>query len=113
MDTLKFAPVDAVAVPSKPGVSVAFFPCPHFTLMPFAAIVDALRLTADDGDGSRQMHCRWAIAGPSLEPVEASCGIKVNRGKPSAIPAGRLSGRSRWLAAPRPYVRRGHARLSA
>jgi transcriptional regulator GlxA family with amidase domain len=61
----------------KPAVSVAFVLCPHFTLMPFAAIIDTLRLAADDGDGSRQIHCRWTIVGPSLEPVEASCGIKV------------------------------------
>src|SRR5688572_3065063 len=77
MDTRQFAPIDAAAVPGKSGVSVAFILCPHFTLMPFAAIVDTLRLAADDGDGSRQIHCRWTIVGPSLDPVEASCGVKV------------------------------------
>jgi transcriptional regulator GlxA family with amidase domain len=65
------------AASGKPAVSVAFILCPHFTLMPFAAIIDTLRLAADDGDGSRQIHCRWTIIGPSLEPVQASCGIKV------------------------------------
>jgi transcriptional regulator GlxA family with amidase domain len=59
------------------AISVAFILCPHFTLMPFAAIIDTLRLAADDGDGSRQIHCRWTIVGPSLKSVEASCGIKV------------------------------------
>jgi hypothetical protein len=77
MVTRQFDVADVAAVPGKSGVSVAFILCPHFTLMPFAAIVDTLRLAADDGDGSRQIHCRWTIVGPSLDPVEASCGIKV------------------------------------
>jgi|RhiMetdeSRZDD1v2_1073273.scaffolds.fasta_scaffold22740_3 transcriptional regulator GlxA family with amidase domain len=77
MVTHQFDVADVAAVPGKSGVSVAFILCPHFTLMPFAAIVDTLRLAADDGDGSRQIHCRWTIVGPSLDPVEASCGIKV------------------------------------
>lgn len=67
----------SVAEPGKPAVSVAFILRPHFTLMPFAAIVDTLRLAADDGDGSRQINCRWTIVGPRLDPVEASCGIRV------------------------------------
>lgn len=77
MVTPRPAPAHPPAEPGKPAISVAFLLRPHFTLMPFAAIVDTLRLAADDGDGSRQINCRWTIVGPTLEPVAASCGIKV------------------------------------
>lgn len=58
-------------------LSVAFVLRPHFTLLPFAAMIDAFRLAADEGDGSRPINCRWTIVGPTREPVRASCGIEV------------------------------------
>jgi transcriptional regulator GlxA family with amidase domain len=57
--------------------SVAFVLQPYFTLLPFAAIVDAFRLAADDGDGSRPINCRWTIVAADLAPITASCGVEV------------------------------------
>jgi transcriptional regulator GlxA family with amidase domain len=57
--------------------SVAFVLQPNFTLLPFAAIMDAFRLAADDGDGSRPINCRWTIVAPDLAPIIASCGVEV------------------------------------
>lgn len=47
-------------------MSVGFILLPHFTLLPFAAFVDALRLAADEGDLSRQIRCRWSVIGGIL-----------------------------------------------
>lgn len=67
--------------PAEPGgravLSVQFILLPHFTLMPFSALIDALRLAGDDGDLSRQIHCHWTIAGPNRQPVKSSCGVAV------------------------------------
>lgn len=59
------------------ALSVAFILLPHFTLTPFSALVDILRLAADEGDRSRPIRCRWTILAPSLAPIRASCGIQV------------------------------------
>lgn len=58
-------------------LSVGFILLPHFTLSPFAAFVDALRLAADEGDQSRQIHCQWTVMHTSLDSIESSCGVKV------------------------------------
>lgn len=58
-------------------LSVGFVLLPHFTLLPFAAFIDALRLAADEGDQSRQVNCRWTVMGPDLEEVDSSCGVNV------------------------------------
>lgn len=65
------------SAPPRPMLSVGFVLLPQFTLLPFAAFVDALRLAADEGDFSRQIHIRWSVMGPSLQPVVASCGIEI------------------------------------
>lgn len=56
---------------------MAFVLQPYFTLLPFAAIMDAFRLAADDGDRSRPINCRWTIVAADLDPVTASCGVEV------------------------------------
>ncbi|EWY42665.1 AraC family transcriptional regulator [Skermanella stibiiresistens SB22] len=60
-------------------MSVGFILTNNFTLTALATFMDALRLAADDGDGSRQIRCRWTIMGSSPEPVKSSCGIPVAR----------------------------------
>ncbi|MFO1436655.1 MAG: GlxA family transcriptional regulator [Gammaproteobacteria bacterium] len=65
------------AASDGPVLSVQFVLLPHFTLLPFAAFIDALRLAGDEGDRSRQINCQWTIAAASREPVESSCGVKV------------------------------------
>jgi transcriptional regulator GlxA family with amidase domain len=56
---------------------VGFILLPHFTLLPFAAFIDALRLAADEGDQSRQINCRWTVMGESTAEVDSSCGVSV------------------------------------
>lgn len=58
-------------------LSIGFVPLPRFTLSPFALMIDALRLAADEGDRSRQARCRWSIMGPTLDPIVASCGTRI------------------------------------
>ena len=62
---------------SPTPLRVAFVLCPNFTLMAFAGFVDILRLCADDGDRSRQIHCQWTVLGATIEPVRASCGVRI------------------------------------
>jgi transcriptional regulator GlxA family with amidase domain len=56
---------------------VGFVLTPQFTILPFAALVDAFRLAADEGDGSRPINCQWSIIAPTLDPISASCGVQV------------------------------------
>jgi transcriptional regulator GlxA family with amidase domain len=60
-----------------PHLRVGFILLPHFTLLPFAGFIDSLRLAADEGDHSRQIHCQWTVMGPHLNEVESSCGVSV------------------------------------
>lgn len=61
----------------RPNLSVAFILLPEFTLSTFSTFVDVLRLAADSLDHSRQRLCHWAILGPDLTPVKASCGARI------------------------------------
>ena len=63
------------AVP--PDIRVGFVLSPSFTLLPFAGFVDTLRHSADEGDRSRQIHCRWRILGATMAPIRSSCGAEV------------------------------------
>ena len=58
-------------------LSVGFVLVPNFTLVAFSAIVDLLRLAADEGDRSRPERCSWNVLAPDLNPVTASCGLQV------------------------------------
>jgi transcriptional regulator GlxA family with amidase domain len=58
-------------------IRVGFVLAQRFTLTAFAGFVDALRLAADDGDGSRQRDCVWAVLGDRNAPVISSCGASV------------------------------------
>lgn len=73
-------PREKAAPPCDSGralLSVQFVLLPHFTLLPFAAFIDALRLAGDEGDRSRQINCHWTISAASPEPVKSSCGVAV------------------------------------
>ncbi|MEQ9198843.1 MAG: GlxA family transcriptional regulator, partial [Rhodospirillales bacterium] len=69
--------MQASEIQIKARLSVGILLLPNFTLMAFAGFVEALRLAADDGDGSRQINCQWTIIGPDLTPVRSSCGVEV------------------------------------
>ena len=64
---------------AKAGLSVGFILTNNFTLTALSSFLDALRLAADDGDGSRPIRCRWTIMGAKPEPVPSSCGVPVAR----------------------------------
>lgn len=63
---------------ARPALSVGFILQDRFTLLPFAALIDALRLAADEGDGSRPINCAWTVIAPALNPVRASCGVEIH-----------------------------------
>jgi transcriptional regulator GlxA family with amidase domain len=67
-------------------LTIAFILSPYFTLNPFAAMVDLLRLAADTGDRSRPIRCRWEVLGKGNEAIKASCGIEVTATAPLSNP---------------------------
>jgi transcriptional regulator GlxA family with amidase domain len=58
-------------------LTVGFLLADRFTLSAFSTFVDALRLAADEGDGSRQNRCRWHVMSASGRPVVSSSGVEV------------------------------------
>lgn len=60
-----------------PPLTVGFVLLRRFTLLPFAAFVDCLRLAADEGDRSRQLHCHWTLMSSTGQDVIASCGAVI------------------------------------
>jgi transcriptional regulator GlxA family with amidase domain len=58
-------------------LSVGFILARNFTLSAFASFVDVLRLSADDGDSSRQILCRWNVLSPDNTQIRSSCGIPL------------------------------------
>jgi transcriptional regulator GlxA family with amidase domain len=83
-------PSDAPKRPKEAALSVGFILANRFTLTALATFLDALRLAADDGDGSRQIRCRWTImgAGSGTEPVRSSCGVSIAPWEPFQDPRG-------------------------
>lgn len=54
-----------------------FLPLSNFTITPFSAMLDVVRLAADEGDRSRPIKIEWSLIGPGLDPIRASCGVEV------------------------------------
>jgi transcriptional regulator GlxA family with amidase domain len=65
--------------PPRPSLSVGFVLAQNFTLSAFSLFIDQLRLAADEGDGSRQILCRWSVMSSQPAAVPASCGVTVGR----------------------------------
>jgi transcriptional regulator GlxA family with amidase domain len=61
----------------EPDLRVGFILSPKFSLLPFACFIDCLRHAADEADRSRQIYCRWSVVAPSLQPIQASCGVEI------------------------------------
>lgn len=59
------------------ALAVGFVLLQRFTLLPFAAFIDCLRLAADEGDHSRQLHCNWTLMTSVGHKVFASCGVAI------------------------------------
>ncbi|AWN15126.1 GlxA family transcriptional regulator [Salinisphaera sp. LB1] len=58
-------------------LSVGIVLLPRFTLLPFAAFVDCLRLSADSGDTSRPVNCRWTFMTVRGDAAQSSCGAQI------------------------------------
>lgn len=56
---------------------IGFILLEQFTLAAFAGFIDALRLAADSGGRSRQIHATWTVMGLNTATVLSSCGIGV------------------------------------
>ena len=64
--------------PSEEPLSIGFVLLHRFTLMPFAAFVDCLRLAADEGDRSRQVRCHWTFMTSVGEAALSSAGAAIS-----------------------------------
>ncbi|AMK24163.1 GlxA family transcriptional regulator [Sphingobium sp. TKS] len=62
---------------TTPHLRVAFLPMPNFTMLALAGFIDTLRLAADEGDRSRQIHCQWSVLSENRQAVRASNGVVV------------------------------------
>jgi len=62
---------------ARAALSVGFILTNNFTLTALSSFLDALRLAADDGDGSRPIRCHWQIMGTRRAPIASSCGVGV------------------------------------
>ena len=65
------------ARPHRPRLSVGFVLARRFTLCALASFVDVLRLSADEGDRSRQILCGWKVLSPTSRPIASSSGISI------------------------------------
>ncbi|MDE3176142.1 MAG: GlxA family transcriptional regulator [Pseudomonadota bacterium] len=65
------------AAASNARLRVGFVLANHFTLTAFSVFVDTLRLAADEGDGSRPIHCSWTVMSSTGQPLRASCGLEI------------------------------------
>lgn len=75
-----------IPVASQEPLSVGFVLLHRFTLLPFAAFVDCLRLASDEGDRSRQLRCHWAFMTSTGEPAASSCGASITPCEPYRDP---------------------------
>ncbi|MFY0595665.1 MAG: GlxA family transcriptional regulator [Cognatishimia sp.] len=67
----------ATGANTGPRLSVGFIMAHKFTLCAFANFVDVLRLSADEGDRSRPVLCKWTVLSDTMNPVMSSSGISV------------------------------------
>lgn len=67
-------------------LSVGFVLLHRFTLLPFAAFVDCLRLAADEGDRSRQLRCHWSFMTQDGKQAMSSCGAAITPCEPLKDP---------------------------
>jgi transcriptional regulator GlxA family with amidase domain len=71
MDATSLLSLAAMAV----ALDVGFILLPSFTMTPFAALTDMLRLAADEGDRSRPHCARWRVIGSRASMSSAGTSI--------------------------------------
>lgn len=76
--------------PAVPGrlspLRVGFVLLDQFTLAAFGGLIDALRLAADHGGRSRQIHASWTVMSLDGTPRRASCGVVISDSAPLLDP---------------------------
>lgn len=73
------------AIRNEP-LAVGFVLLQRFTMLPFSAFVDCLRLAADDGDRSQQIRCRWQFMSSGGQDVVSSSGATITGCHPLTAP---------------------------
>lgn len=63
---------------AQPLLRVGFVLLDQFTLAAFAGLIDVLRLAADIGGRSRQIHAAWKVMSVGAQPRQSSCGVTVS-----------------------------------
>ena len=67
---------------------IGFLLLDQFTLAAFSGLIDVLRLAADHGGRSRQLHASWTVMSLDGEPRRSSCGVSVAPNAGLLDPAG-------------------------
>ncbi|TCR62974.1 GlxA family transcriptional regulator [Bosea sp. BK604] len=67
---------------------IGFLLLDQFTLAAFSGLIDVLRLAADHGGRSRQLHASWTVMSLDGEPRRSSCGVSVTPNAGLLDPAG-------------------------
>ncbi|MDF2998238.1 MAG: transcriptional regulator, AraC family [Xanthobacteraceae bacterium] len=65
---------------------VGFVLLDQFTLAAFGGLIDALRLAADHGGRSRQIHASWTVMSLGGADRQSSCGVIASGNKPLLNP---------------------------
>lgn len=58
-------------------LSIGFILAKRFTLSAFANFIDVIRLSADEGDQSRPILCKWVVLSDTMDTISSSCGVAV------------------------------------
>jgi transcriptional regulator GlxA family with amidase domain len=67
----------ASSTDGPPRLRVGFVLLDQFTLAAFSGLIDVLRLAADIGGGSRQLHTAWTVMSVSGASRLSSCGVSL------------------------------------
>ncbi len=62
---------------ARPRLRVGFILLDQFTLAAFSGLIDALRLAADPGGRSRQVHAAWTVMSEGGRAKKSSCGVSL------------------------------------
>ncbi|MGO4815886.1 GlxA family transcriptional regulator, partial [Cupriavidus sp. 2MCAB6] len=92
MNTAQFPPSASERPQSAPipvsRLRIGFVLLDQFTLAAFSGLIDVLRLAADHGGRSRQLHASWTVMSLDGEPRRSSCGVSVAPNAALLDPAG-------------------------
>lgn len=87
MRTKSIAGTETKQTSAEPSLRVGFVLLDQFTLAAFAGLIDVLRLAADTGGRSRQIHASWTVMSVGAQPRQSSCGVTVSPIEPLGDPA--------------------------